>query len=82
MTDKSIRVVDFEQAAMLLADAKNEPASNPCTWSEDENGNFEAECGGMFRFDYDGPVKNRFKYCPYCGQEMIEKLFPIEDTEE
>jgi hypothetical protein len=44
-----------------------------CTWTEDQDdGNWWTSCQQTFEF-YDGtPTDNRFAYCPYCGDRIIE----------
>jgi hypothetical protein len=47
----------------------NEPAK--CTWTEDDDGNWETSCQNMYIFIEDGPKENQHKYCPYCGRWII-----------
>ena len=49
------------------------PDDSTCTWTEDEDGNWETECGDMFAFIDGGPVANNCKYCPYCERQLREK---------
>lgn len=53
-----------------------------CIWTK-ETGYEELErlwetgCGKAHYFEVDGIKKNEYKYCPYCGNEIIEKSTPI-----
>lgn len=52
---------------------------DPCVWTEDEDGCWVASCDpkrGLFVFDADGPVANRFRFCPYCGGPLSEVRHP------
>jgi len=46
-----------------------------CTWEDDseewEESEWRTSCGHMFTFIEDGPEDNEFKYCCYCGGELI-----------
>ena len=58
------------------------PVTDTCTWTEDENGAWHTTCGNCHEL-FDGtPVENGFKYCPYCGKELVEKMFEYEGEEE
>ena len=46
--------------------------SETCKWTEDENGEYDTECGHKFEFIYDGPVENGAIFCQYCGKKIIE----------
>lgn len=41
-----------------------------CRWSENEDGNWDTDCGECFVFETDGPKENRAKWCPYCGRRI------------
>ena len=44
-----------------------------CLWIEDGNGGYRATCTGS-RFEFtqdDSPIDNGFKFCPYCGRDLI-----------
>ena len=38
-----------------------------CTWTRDNEGNYETECGEMACFFEGGPIENSYGYCPYCS---------------
>lgn len=41
-----------------------------CQWSEDEDGNWDTDCGECFVFEAGGPTENRAKWCFYCGRRI------------
>lgn len=47
-----------------------------CEWSFDDNGEeYYTQCGGTFSFHEDceqRATKNGFKFCMYCGFEIVE----------
>ena len=45
-----------------------------CHWRpEDEDCQiFETDCLNSFMFNDGGPVENGFRFCPYCGNKLIE----------
>ncbi len=48
-----------------------------CCWTMDEHYDleyWESECGDMFGFEESGPIKNNFKFCPFCGKKIIEVI--------
>jgi len=44
-----------------------------CTWIEDEDGNWETACDHLHLFYAGGPVENKYRFCPYCGQKIKER---------
>lgn len=44
-----------------------------CTWSADDDGNFNTTCGHTFTLEYDGPTENQMKFCCYCGGDLIDQ---------
>lgn len=51
---------------------KHHPAeTTTCAWQEDEDGNWETDCGGMHTFIEGGPHENRHAFCPYCGRMLV-----------
>jgi hypothetical protein len=52
-----------ERAESELAALK----TRTCAWVKDDDGIWQTACGNEFWFDTDGPTKNGFAYCPYCG---------------
>ncbi len=51
-----------------------------CTWTEDEEGNWDTACGEMHTFAWDGPIENKHRFCPYCGKPLLEKARQEEDS--
>lgn len=50
-------------------------AKRQCVWTEDADGICETACGNAFVFNDGSPVEHDFKFCCYCGGEMIFKEF-------
>lgn len=47
----------------------------PCQWAVDDLGGdsvYETQCGHAFQFNEDGPAENGFKFCGYCGGQIVE----------
>lgn len=45
--------------------------SRKCFWKDDEGGPWETGCGRWFECIEDGPEENGFKFCCYCGGELV-----------
>jgi hypothetical protein len=43
-----------------------------CTWTEDDEGTWNTTCGNAFVFTEEGPLKNGFLHCGYCGGKLVE----------
>lgn len=43
-----------------------------CKWTEDEDGNWDTECGEKFEVSSGLPSENGFKYCHHCGKRLVE----------
>jgi len=47
-----------------------------CAWEEDQDGIWHASCGDTkdhcFYFESDGPERNGFKFCPFCGRKLAQ----------
>jgi rRNA maturation endonuclease Nob1 len=46
--------------------------SKYCAWfrADDDTDMWESACGNAFQFNDDGPVENKFAFCPYCGARV------------
>ncbi len=47
--------------------------SRYCGWrrvDSPEESYWDTTCGNAFEFMADGPMENKFKYCPYCGSPI------------
>ena len=47
-----------------------------CKWTynlEDDYDVYRTTCGNKFYFNAGGITDNKFKYCPYCGREILEE---------
>ena len=58
-------------ASLFAAQARETP--RPCTWTENEDGVYETNCGNLFAFNDGTPSENGFEFCPYCGRELREQ---------
>jgi hypothetical protein len=72
------KVVDDDRLEELGLRQIRPKDADACLWSRQEPYfDFEiwdSACGKTFYFyDGKGPHYNGFKYCPYCGKELIEK---------
>jgi hypothetical protein len=50
----------------------------PCTWTENDYASsdaYDTSCGRAFQFTDDSPSANGFRFCPFCGGELIEERF-------
>lgn len=94
--DPNVRCMAYEDAGeVACADIAQEALSAPvpehpperekeqagtCGWVEDENGAFDTGCDHKFEFIYDGIKENRFKFCPYCGREIVSPVLTKGDS--
>ena len=53
-----------------------------CTWSEDEDGNWDTSCDEKWILTVGGPKDNGMKFCPVCGKRLLEKPYVCEDEED
>jgi len=58
-------------AALFAAQARETPLT--CTWTQNEDGVYETNCGNLFAFNDGTPSENGFEFCPYCGRELREQ---------
>jgi hypothetical protein len=40
---------------------------------------WDTGCGRAFEFNDGTPTDNDFRYCPYCGKELVESGYVEED---
>lgn len=52
----------------------NTPTTETCAWVETEDGQWETECMEIFEFNDGTPDENGFKFCPYCGTKIEERI--------
>jgi|WetSurSiteA1Bulk_404760.scaffolds.fasta_scaffold10017_3 hypothetical protein len=50
-----------------------------CMWFEDQDGNWDTQCGHKFTFTDGDPEANGFEYCPYCGKTLVESPHEPDD---
>ena len=44
-----------------------------CVWTYDEDdGGWFTDCGEGFETTTGTPSENKFKYCPFCGEVLVE----------
>ena len=55
----------------------------PCTWTEDEGGNWWTACGEGHVFIDGGPAENKARFCQYCGKpvEVVSYQEPSGDEQ-
>ena len=41
-----------------------------CAWEQDEEGNWETGCGGMWTLLEGKPTDHKMKFCPRCGGKL------------
>lgn len=77
-----LNVIETDEYSNALVSP--EPAKpTRCHWQEDEEGNWESDCGETFIFTDEGPQENNFCFCPYCGGKMESSKFtPLPTREE
>ncbi len=52
-----------------------------CEWTEDEDGNWDTECGEKHTFIDGGPRENGAKFCCYCGFALVAVKFTEEPVD-
>lgn len=49
--------------------------SDACLWrrvnEQDDDRDYETECGQMHSFMEGGPMENKHTFCPYCGRGLV-----------
>jgi hypothetical protein len=53
-----------------------------CTWSEDDDGNWNTSCSQEFILIEGTPSQNDMRFCCYCGCHLVEKLYEPEPEDE
>jgi len=53
-----------------------------CIWEEDEDGNWDSECGDSFVFVAGGPEENNFTFCPYCGRCITSLPYAADEEDD
>ena len=51
-------------------------SNKKCEWKHSTGDDLDiwfTACDNVFEFTEDGIKENHFKYCPYCGGEILEK---------
>ena len=47
-----------------------------CKWEQDEDGNWDTDCGNLHVLLDGGPKENRMLFCCYCGKPIVEPVEP------
>jgi len=45
-------------------------AAKPCDWKQDEDGNWDTQCGKSMCFEFGSPNDYGYKFCPSCGHPI------------
>lgn len=45
--------------------------SDTCEWKYDNDGYWHTECSNAYFFELGGPADNHYRFCPYCGMEIV-----------
>jgi hypothetical protein len=47
--------------------------TDECTWTQDpDDGSYDTECGNLFEIMNGTPSENGMKFCPYCGDHIVD----------
>ena len=59
---------------VIPLDKQDDGLSKKCTWKLDDAdyGVYATSCGEFFQLLADTPKENHFKFCCYCGGELVE----------
>lgn len=60
-----------EQETRRQEERKVDPV--PCDWRQDDEGNWDTECGETFILNEGGPEQNKMHFCCYCGARLRER---------
>ena len=47
-------------------------ANHKCEWTEDSDGTWNTDCKSAFVLNDGNPAENGFKFCCYCGGQLIQ----------
>ena len=47
-----------------------------CTWKlvDDDDNVWATDCDNLHQFFDGGPKENHYRYCPYCGKEIVTEV--------
>jgi hypothetical protein len=51
-----------------------------CKWEEDNDANYDTDCGQTFCMTDGTPKENDFKYCTFCGRVIEEVPYMVEES--
>lgn len=49
-----------------------------CTWNQDEENNYDTDCGHTYCIIEGTPVENEMKFCTFCGKVIAQELYDVE----
>lgn len=52
-----------------------------CTWTPDDDGNWETDCDQEFVFMDGGPDDNNMRFCCYCGRKLVQGVMEDDNGE-
>jgi len=61
-----------------LAEGRITEREHTCEWTEDADGAWETECGGIWEFVEGGPGENGVRHCVYCGAVIVPVAYNTE----
>ena len=50
-----------------------------CGWYEDDEGDWQTDCGELFILTGGPPSEHQMKFCCYCGRPLAEHLYVEEE---
>lgn len=60
----------FDQLKEHDTEIRRQEREPPCTWTEDEDGNYNTTCGHTWTFFDGSPSDNGLVFCPFCGKSL------------
>lgn len=64
-----------------LAELQKAYYKEPCTWTQDNDGNWWTTCKNAFTVTDGSPTANKMQFCCYCGKPLVEVPY-VEPKEE
>jgi len=76
MMDKPTIPVENEACSSWGVDMGK--SKKECVWAEDQDGNWFTDCHHAFEITDGTPDENGFKFCAYCGKDLIQARYYYE----
>jgi hypothetical protein len=67
--------LEINERLTAVADALGAASTEPCVWTEDEDGIYHTTCQHSWFFDTGTATENQAKFCPYCGRALRDKRY-------